>query len=66
MTTVHTVKSYVKISQNFVAYSEYMNFKILSEIWEMVTSFFRGFTELRTVEDMEEGSKKLEKSGDVL
>ena len=25
--TVHTVKSKVKISQNFVAFSEYMNFK---------------------------------------
>ena len=28
LTTVHTVKSKVKISQNFVAFSEYMNFKI--------------------------------------
>ena len=27
LTTVHTVKSKVKISQNFVAFSEYMNFK---------------------------------------
>ena len=26
LTTVHTVKSYVKISHNFVAFSEYMNF----------------------------------------
>ena len=26
LTTVHTVKSKVKISQNFVAFSEYMNF----------------------------------------
>ena len=26
MTTVHTLKSKVKISQNFVAFSEYMNF----------------------------------------
>ena len=30
-TTVHTVKSKVKISQNFVAFSEYMNFKIALE-----------------------------------
>ena len=27
LTTVHTFKSKVKISQNFVAFSEYMNFK---------------------------------------
>ena len=27
-TTVHTVKNKVKISQNFVAFSEYMNFKM--------------------------------------
>ena len=27
LTTVHTVKSKVNISQNFVAFSEYMNFK---------------------------------------
>ena len=27
LTTVHAVKSKVKISQNFVAFSEYMNFK---------------------------------------
>ena len=27
LTTVHTVKSKGKISQNFVAFSEYMNFK---------------------------------------
>ena len=27
LTTVHTVKSKVKISQNFVAFSEYMNFR---------------------------------------
>ena len=27
LTTVHTVKSKVKILQNFVAFSEYMNFK---------------------------------------
>ena len=30
MTTVHKVKSKVKISQNFVAFSEYMNFKNIS------------------------------------
>ena len=28
LTAVHTVKSKVKISQNFVAFSEYMNFKM--------------------------------------
>ena len=28
LTTVHTVKSKMKISQNFVAFSEYMNFTI--------------------------------------
>ena len=31
---VHTVKSKLKISQNFVAFSEYMNFKL-----EKVTTF---------------------------
>ena len=29
LTTVHTVKSKGKILQNFVAFSEYMNFKIV-------------------------------------
>ena len=29
MTTVHTVKSKVKILQNFVAFSEYMNFNTI-------------------------------------
>ena len=33
LTTVHTVKSKVKIFQNFVAFSEYMNFK-LHVFWE--------------------------------
>ena len=28
LTTVHTVKSKVEISQNFVAFLEYMNFKM--------------------------------------
>ena len=32
LTNVHTVKSKVKISQNFVAFSEYMNFKGLSDL----------------------------------
>ena len=31
-TTVHTVKSKGKISQNFVAFSEYMNFKTWADI----------------------------------
>ena len=30
LTTVHTVKSKVKISQNFVTFSEYMNFIIFT------------------------------------
>ena len=29
LTTVHTVKSKVEISQNFVAFSEYMNFNLI-------------------------------------
>ena len=29
LTTIHTVKSKVKILQNFVAFSEYMNFKCI-------------------------------------
>ena len=34
LTTVHTVKSKVKISQNFMAFSEYMNFtkKMLKDL----------------------------------
>ena len=32
LTTVHTVKSKMKISQNFVAFSEYMNFTESFEI----------------------------------
>ena len=32
LTTVYTVKSKIKISQNFVAYSEYMNFKYMIEL----------------------------------
>ena len=32
LTTVHTVKSKGKISQNFVAFSEYMNFNFSSAI----------------------------------
>ena len=32
LTTVHTVKSKIKVSQNFVAYSEYMNFKYMIEL----------------------------------
>ena len=31
LTTVHTVKSKGKISQNFVAFSKYMNFTIITE-----------------------------------
>ena len=31
LSTVHTDKSKVEISQNFVAFSEYMNFKFLSK-----------------------------------
>ena len=34
LTTVHAVKSKVKISQNFVAFSEYMNF--IKNCWKMV------------------------------
>ena len=33
LTAVHTVKSKVKISQNFVAFSEYMNFKKETRTW---------------------------------
>ena len=36
LTTVHTVKSKGKISQNFVAFSEYMNFKYLV-FWQYCT-----------------------------
>ena len=32
LTTVHTIKSKVKISKNFVAFSEYMNFILSTEI----------------------------------
>ena len=45
LTTVHTVKSKVKISQNFVAFSEYMNFITINEIRQVFspicfTNFF--------------------------
>ena len=43
LTTVHTVKSKMKISQNFVAFSEYMNFAksgiLLSlTLWKSISS----------------------------
>ena len=38
LTTVHTVKSKVNISQNFVAFSEYMNFKKLFD--QLKSNFF--------------------------
>ena len=41
-TTVHTVKSKRKISQNFVAFSEYMNFKTLNCLF--TKSFFKTST----------------------
>ena len=37
LTTVHTVKSKVKLSQNFVAFSEYMNF---TNLFTQCTYFF--------------------------
>ena len=36
LTTVHTVKSKGKISQNFVTFSEYMNFKEIYRFMEVV------------------------------
>ena len=50
LSTVHTVKSKLKISQNFVAFSEYMNFKCLncmivrrcdgwSRLWPLTSDF---------------------------
>ena len=41
LTTVHTVKNKGKISQNFVAFSEYMNFKIVDLF------FFKGLAQFR-------------------
>ena len=43
MTTVHTVKSKWKISQNFVAFSEYMNFT-----YNILLIDFEGIIILRT------------------
>ena len=43
LTTVHTVKSKVKISQNFVAFSEYMNFTSgmkEEKLWETFSFFY--------------------------
>ena len=44
LTAVHTVKSKVEISQNFVAFSEYMNFttqdKSMVEILQKVVTFW--------------------------
>ena len=41
LTTVHTVKRKVKISQNFVAFSEYMNFAyaIMNKIGKIMAQF---------------------------
>ena len=36
LTTVHTVKSKVKISQNFVAFSEYMKFTDIIQIRKII------------------------------
>ena len=44
MTTVHTVKSKVEISQNFVAFSEYMNFTIVQRACHQY--FFSWFNNL--------------------
>ena len=41
LTTVHTVKSKGKISQNFVAFSEYMNFTIPITFWNLNHYSFR-------------------------
>ena len=45
LTTVHTVKSKGKISQNFVAFSEYMNFTgcSFSEALVLVSNLFAFF-----------------------
>ena len=43
LTTVHTVKSKVKILQNFVAFSEYMNFKgsTSKNFWQTILTRFK-------------------------
>ena len=41
LTTVHTVKSKGKISQNFVAFSEYMNFKHESKLLGNLCQIYR-------------------------
>ena len=48
LTTVHTVKSKVKISRNFVAFSEYMNFKTSNSCQRSLwTPLFRDFLKLK-------------------
>ena len=42
--TVHTNKSRVEISQNFVAFSEYMNFKNEKKWWNGVISVYWNYT----------------------
>ena len=42
MTAVHTVKSKGKISQNFVAFSEYMNFNLML-FWCKKLNYFSSF-----------------------
>ena len=48
LTTVHTVKSKVKISQNFVAFSEYMNF---NNIIKNLVKIFRSDMKLQKLWD---------------
>ena len=41
--TVHTVKSKGKISQNFVAFSEYMNFTTFTQLTARLKNFLMGW-----------------------
>ena len=47
LTTVHTVKSKVKISQDFVAFSEYMNFKAIENIVHRNIKFLYVFKKIQ-------------------
>ena len=63
MSYVVTVKSTVKISQNFVAFSEYMNFNmqqfIHSEFWQTIVRNSRLFSAKRKLERLQFSTSSL-------
>ena len=66
LTTVHTVKSKGKISQNFVAFSEYMNFNypilifhvLVKDSFHGITSQYSWFKEILIFSLIQQGTEK--------